>query len=64
MIYFVAHWEDVKVGKLSSYGKIITPTFILFVQKTKDEVYFKDFAWQGGNVFKFEIVFALYQEKH
>jgi hypothetical protein len=36
------------------------PTFILF--EDKDEVYFKDFAWQGGNVFKFVKLFALYQE--
>jgi hypothetical protein len=33
------------------------PTFILFVPEDKDEVYFKDFAWQGGNVFKFVKLF-------
>jgi hypothetical protein len=56
--------EDVKVGEviLSPIRKDNHPTFILFVPEDKDEVYFKDFAWQGGNVFKFVKLFALYQE--
>lgn len=56
--------EDVKVGEviLSPIRKDNRPTFILFVPEDKDEVYFKDFAWQGGSVFKFVKLFALYQE--
>jgi hypothetical protein len=54
--------EDVKVGEviLSPIRKITT--YFHFVPRDKDEVYFKDFAWQGGNVFKFVKLFALYQE--
>lgn len=56
--------EDVKVGTviLSPIRKDSRPTFILFVPEDKDEVYFKDFAWIGGSVFKFVKLFALYQE--
>ena len=56
--------EDIKVGEviLSPIRKDSRPTFILFVPEDKDEVYFKDFAWQGGSVFKFVKLFALYQE--
>lgn len=56
--------EDIKVGEviLSPIRKDNRPTFILFVPDDKDEVYFKDFAWQGGSVFKFVKLFALYQE--
>lgn len=56
--------EDIKVGEviLSPIRKDNRPTFILFVPEDKDEVYFKDFAWQGGSVFKFVKLFALYQE--
>jgi hypothetical protein len=40
--------EDVKVGEviLSPIRKDNHPTFILFVPEDKDEVYFKDFAWE------------------
>jgi hypothetical protein len=62
MIYSAASLEDVKVGEV-----ILSPirkdnhllSFYSF--EDKDEVYFKDFAWQGGNVFKFVKLFALYQ---
>lgn len=56
--------EDIKVGKviLSPIRRDNKPTFILFIPKDKDEVFFKDFAWVGGNVFKFVKLFALYQE--
>lgn len=56
--------EDVKVGEviLSPIRKDNRPTFLLFVPEDKDEVFFKDFAWQGGSVFKFVKLFALYQE--
>lgn len=56
--------EDIKVGEviLSPIRKDNRPTFILFVPDDKDEVYFKDFAWLGGSVFKFAKLFALYQE--
>lgn len=56
--------EEIKVGDviLSPIRKDNRPTFILFVPEDKDEVYFKDFAWQGGSVFKFVKLFALYQE--
>jgi len=56
--------EDIKVGDfiLSPIRRDNRPTFILFVPEDKDEVYFKDFAWIGGNVFKFVKLFALYQE--
>lgn len=59
--------EEVEVGKiiLSPIRKDKNPTFILFVPKDKDDVYFKDHAWVGGSVFKFVKLFALYQEnKH
>jgi hypothetical protein len=63
MIYSAASLR-IKVGEviLSPIRKDNHPTFILFVPEDKDEVYFKDFAWQGGNVFKFVKLFALYQE--
>lgn len=56
--------EDIKVGEviLSPIRRDNRPTFILFVPDDKDEVYFKDFAWLGGSVFKFVKLFALYQE--
>lgn len=56
--------EDLKVGEviLSPIRKDNNPTFILFIPKDKDEVFFKDFAWIGGNVFKFIKLFALYQD--
>ena len=56
--------EEVKVGEviLSPIRADKHPTFLLFVPEDKDEVYFKDFAWTGGSVFKFVKLFALYQE--
>lgn len=56
--------EDVKVGEviLSPIRADKRPTFLLFVPEDRDEVYFKDFAWTGGSVFKFVKLFALYQE--
>jgi len=55
---------NIKVGKtiLSPIRKDNRPTFILFVPEDKDEVFFKDFAWVGGNVFKFVKLYALYHE--
>ena len=38
------------------------PTFRLFVPADKEVVFFKDFAWVGGDVFTFVRLFALYQE--
>lgn len=56
--------EEVPVGKtiLSPIRTDRRPTFILFVPEDKDEVFFKDFAGPGGDVFKFVKLFALYQE--
>jgi hypothetical protein len=56
--------EEVKVGKfyLSPIRTDRHPTFLLFVPEDKDDVFFKDFAWVGGSVFKFVKLFALYQE--
>lgn len=56
--------DDIKVGEviLSPIRKDNRPTFILFIPEDRDEVYFKDFAWLGGNVFKFIKYFAIYQE--
>lgn len=56
--------EDVEVGKimLSPIRRDNRPTFLLFVPEDKDEVFFKDFAWRGGNVFTFVRLFAIYQE--
>jgi hypothetical protein len=56
--------EEIKVGKFyhSPIRSDKKPTFLLFVPEDKDEVFFKDFAWVGGNVFKFAKLFALYQE--
>jgi hypothetical protein len=64
MIYSAASLRRCKSREviLSPIRKDNHPTFILFVPEDKDEVYFKDFAWQGGNVFKFVKLFALYQE--
>lgn len=55
---------DLKVGDfiLSPIRTDKKPTFRLFIPEDKDEVYFKDFAWIGGNIFKFVRYFALYQE--
>lgn len=55
---------ELKVGQviLSPIRKDSRPTFVLFIPDDKDDVYFKDFAWVGGNVFKFVKLFALYQE--
>lgn len=55
---------ELKVGDfiLSPIRTDHVPTFTLFVPEDKDEVYFKDFAWVGGNVFKFVKLFSLYQE--
>jgi hypothetical protein len=63
MIYSAASLRRCKSREviLSPIRKDNHPTFILFVPEDKDEVYFKDFAWQGGNLFKF-VLFALYQE--
>jgi hypothetical protein len=61
MIYSAASLRR-RGGYSKSNTKDNHPTFILFVPEDKDEVYFKDFAWQGGNVFKFVKLFALYQE--
>jgi hypothetical protein len=63
MIYSAASLRRCKSREviLSPIRKDNHPTFILFVPEDKDEVYFKDFAWQGGNVFKFVKLF-LYQE--
>jgi hypothetical protein len=63
MIYSAASLRRCKSREviLSPIRKDNHPTFILFVPEDKDEVYFKDFAWQGGNVF-FVKLFALYQE--
>lgn len=56
--------EEIPVGKtiLSPIRTDRRPTFILFVPEDKDEVFFKDFAWVGGDVFKFTKLYALYQE--
>jgi hypothetical protein len=56
--------EEIPVGKtiLSPIRTDRRPTFILFVPEDKDEVFFKDFAWVGGDVFKFVKLYALYQE--
>ena len=56
--------QELKVGKTicSPIRTDKRPTFLLFVPEDKDEVFFKDFAWLGGNVFKFTKLFALYQE--
>lgn len=56
--------EEVEVGKqiLSPIRQDSRPTFLLFIPEDKDEVFFKDFAWRGGNVFTFVRLFALYQE--
>jgi len=63
-IYCELIGEEIEVGKviLSPIRKDKRPTFILFVPEDKDEVFFKDFAWRGGNVFTFVRLFALYQE--
>lgn len=56
--------EEIKVGEiiLSPIRRDNKPTFSLFIPLEKDEVYFKDFAWLGGDVFKFTKLYALYQE--
>ena len=56
--------EEVKVGDfiLSPIRRDNKPTFKLFIPIDKDDVYFKDFAWLGGDVFKFTKLYALYQE--
>lgn len=38
------------------------PTFTLFFPQDSEQVLFNDFAWIGGNVFKFVRYFALYNE--
>jgi hypothetical protein len=53
--------EDVKVEVILSPIRKITTLLSFYSFEDKDEVYFKDFAWQGG-VFKFVKLFALYQE--
>ena len=55
---------DLKINKvvLSPIRRDKRPTFILFVPEDRDTVLFKDFAWVGGDVFKFVRLFALYQE--
>lgn len=57
--------DEVEIGKniLSPIRQDNKPTFILFIPENKDEVFFKDFAWRGGNVFTFIRLFALYQEQ-
>lgn len=56
---------DLDVGKviLSPIRKDNRPTFILFIPEDLDDVFFKDFAWVGGTVFKFVKLFALYTEQ-
>ena len=56
--------REVKIGEtiLSPIRRDNTPTFVLFIPEDKDEIFFKDFAWVGGNVFKFVRLYALYQE--
>jgi hypothetical protein len=63
-IYCTLIGEDIEVGKviLSPIRKDNHPTFLLFVSEEKDEIFFKDYAWVGGNVIKFAQLFALYQE--
>jgi hypothetical protein len=53
---------DIEVGKVitSPIRKDNRPTFILFVPNGVDNIFFKDFAWVGGDVFKFVRLFALY----
>ena len=55
---------DLKINEvvLSPIRNDKRPTFILFVPDHADDVYFKDFAWVGGDVFKFVKLFAVYQE--
>jgi len=55
---------DLKVGSIikSPIRKDNRPTFILFVPEKMDDIYFKDFAWVGGNVFKFVKLYALYHD--
>jgi hypothetical protein len=55
------HWRRCKSREviLSPIRKITT---LLSFYSFPNKVYFKDFAWQGGNVFKFVKLFALYQE--
>jgi len=56
--------HEIEVGQiiLSPIRRDNRPTFVLFVPFDKDEVYFKDFAWVGGNVFKFIKLYAIYKE--
>jgi hypothetical protein len=63
-IYCELIGEEIEVGKviLSPIRNDKRPTFILFIPDDKDEIFFKDFAWRGGNVFTFVRLFAIYQE--
>ena len=56
--------EEVEVGSaiLSPIRFDKKPTFLLFIPQDRDDVFFKDFAWRGGDVFTFVRLFALYQE--
>jgi len=55
---------ELEIGKvvLSPVRKDSRPTFVLFIPENKDDVYFKDFAWVGGDVFKFVKLYAVYKE--
>ena len=60
--YFIE--DEVEVGKvmLSPIRNDSRPTFILFIPDDADTVLFKDFAWVGGNIFKFVKLYAAYRE--
>lgn len=55
---------ELEVGKfiLSPIRTDKKPTFMLFIPEDKDEVFFKDFAWVGGDVFKFVKLYTIYNE--
>ena len=56
--------REVKIGEtiLSPIRRDNSPTFVLFIPEDRDDVLFKDFAWLGGDVFKFVRLYALYQD--
>ena len=55
---------EVEVGDfiLSPIRTDKKPTFALFVPENEDKILFKDFAWVGGDVFKFIKLYAIYQD--
>jgi len=55
---------EIEIGQtiLSPIRRDNRPTFVLFVPEDRDEVFFKDFAWLGGDVFKFIKLYAIYKE--